>query len=105
MIAALYEIALSRPNLLRGFASLLYRCGWFGLLVGMLARAIDAILAVPRSMGAPGPQATYQLIFPGVPTWWIPESVFGIAVYIGLIVAGYALSALALKCQRLVNAL
>jgi hypothetical protein len=105
MMAALYEIALSRPNLLHGFASLLWRCGWFGLLAGVLARAIDAILAVPTSMGAPGPQATYQLLLPGVPTWWIPESVSGVAVYIGLMVAGYALSSLALEFQRQVKAL
>jgi hypothetical protein len=103
MIAAIYEFLLNRPNLLRKAGCLLWRCGSFGIFTGLLAKSINVILLVIASLGAPNQQVDYQTLFPGIPVWWVPESVFGLAIYVGMMLAGYSLLTCAAQLQRLLR--
>jgi hypothetical protein len=99
MLTTLYGFALNRPSVLRFGASVLWRTGCLGLLAGVVAAAITAILGIATSM-AGGVPASYQQVVPGLPTWWIPESPLGIGIYLTLMLAAYLVNDLARELDR-----
>jgi hypothetical protein len=100
MIYRLYAYLLNRPSLLRGTARVLWNLGCFGLLAGVLAAALTSILAVVTSFGGSG-EASYQQLFPGLPTWWVPESPGGVAFCLAAMLVGYLLQDLSREVERL----
>jgi hypothetical protein len=102
MIYRLYEYLLNRPSLLRRTARMLWNVGCFGLMAGVLAAALTAILSVVSSFGGSG-EASYQQLFPGLPTWWVPESPGGVALYLAAMLVGYLLQELSRDVERLLR--
>lgn len=102
MFFRFYEHLLNRPALLRLIVGVLWRVGCVGLLAGAMTEAVSAILGVMTSLG-PGGDASYQRLVPGLPTWWIPESLWGIGLYLFLMLAAYMLNELARELRRLKN--
>jgi hypothetical protein len=102
MIYRLYEYLLNRPSLLRGTARMLWNLGCFGLMAGVLAAALTAILSVVSSFGVSG-EASYHQLFPGLPTWWVPESPGGVALYLAAMLVGYLLQELSRDVERLLR--
>jgi hypothetical protein len=99
MIYRLYEYLLNRPSLLRGPARLMWNLGCFGLLAGMLAAALTSILAVVTSVGGSA-DASYQHLFPRLPTWWVPESPVGFALYLIAMMVSYLLHDVSRELER-----
>lgn len=100
MLYRLYEYLLNRPSLMRGAATMLWKLGCFGLLSGGLAAALTAILGVVTAF-AGSADAGYQQLFPGLPTWWVPESIAGVGVYLTAMLWAYLLQDLSRKVERL----
>jgi len=91
---------LNRPWLLRGAARLMWNLGCGGFLAGVLAAALTAILSVVTTFTG-ATDASYQQLFPGVPTWWVPESVAGFGVYLTAMLWAYLLHDFARELERL----
>lgn len=102
MIYRLYEYLLNHPSLLRGTARMLWSLGCFGLLAGALAAALTAILTGMTSVGGSG-EASYQQLFPGLPTWWVPQSPAGVVLYLAAMLVGYALQNLSRELEGLLR--
>ena len=94
MLSRLYEYLLNRSAIMRTLATVLWHGGCFGLLAGAMVATANAMLGVVTSMGG-GAEATYQQLFPSLPTWWIPESPIGVAFYVSSMLAAYTLNELA----------
>ena len=103
MTADLYEFFLNRPILVRALGWFLWQCGSFALLAGLIANTANAVLAVSTSVVRMSAQADYHLLFPGLPTWWIPESAFAVVACMLLMAVGYALSAVAREWERVLR--
>jgi hypothetical protein len=100
MLSTLCQYMLNRPSLLRGTARVLWNLGCGGLLAGVLAAALTAILGAMTAFGG-STDASYQQLFPGVPTWWVPESAAGFGVYLTAMLWAYLLGDFSRKLERL----
>lgn len=74
MIDLFSSFLLSRPQRITLTGRVLYRCAAFQVLAGVVAQALT--IALRRAE----PHVAYRWIgdvMPGLPTWWIPETVLG----------------------------
>ena len=99
MLEHLYIFFANRPAVLRAAATALWKVGCAGLLAGVLAGGVNAVLSVVTFMS--GVEANNLALIPGMPTWWIPESVLGVGFYLSLFVGAYMLADLARQLKRL----
>ena len=80
---------LSRPHRLTAVGRALYRFAAFQVLAGVVAQAITSALRRTQ------PHGTWRWIsdvFPGLPTWWIPETVLGMIAVTTLAALGLAVA-------------
>lgn len=100
MLMNFYEYLANRPALLRAMVAVLWRIGCSGLVAGVIAAVVNAILGVVMAKSG-GAGATLEQLYPGLPTWWIPQSPLGVAFYLGLMLVAYLLNELARELRRL----
>jgi hypothetical protein len=83
---------LQRPRLLVEVGRMSISVSAGGLLAGLTANAIKTAVFVASSVAGPGAVMlrTLQQFLQGFPTWWVPESMVGSALYVGLAGGGMA---------------
>lgn len=76
MYGQLLEFFLTRPSRIIALGSALTRCAGFVVVAGLAARLVtlDASALVRSGVSQHGELAQ---VLPTLPTWWVPESVFG----------------------------
>lgn len=88
MLSHLLVLALSSPRAIEAAGDLTSRVAGCVLAVGLIFKALAGLLS-----SLPGAQAsvTAKQFLPGVPTWWVPESIVGVLAW-GLVL-GLGISA------------
>lgn len=91
MIDNLITFMLTQPRRLMEWGMLLARTGALLLAFGAIGRIATTGISVIQGMAAHArPVIAIADVLPGIPTWWIPETIFGFAFALLLIVAGLA---------------
>lgn len=87
-----------RPTLFRAAGLALFQLGALGLVAGVVAKVVAVITSVAtRSTGSAEGIAHH---FPGLWTWWVPESPAFVAAYVAIAVAGAILAMTAKRVQH-----
>ena len=89
MIDLFSMFLLSQPQRITLVGRLLYRCAAFQVLAGVVAQMLT--IAMRKAQ----PHVAYRWIsdvMPGLPTWWIPETVLGMIGVTLIAVAGLAVA-------------
>lgn len=100
------EWLLHKPQRIIDSGKCLYLSGFAILLSGLWGQIATASVGVLFSLA---PSTTHQTtkflaeIYPGLPTGWIPESFWGFAFSIILIVAGLSVALMGKKYKRLLG--
>jgi hypothetical protein len=105
MLDHLMTVVLREPRRTVALGHAVARAANFFLVVGLLGKVATIAAEMVKSLGRQEPaHVTLADIFPGIPTWWVPESEFGFAMAILGVVAGFALVATGRTYQRYLNA-
>jgi hypothetical protein len=84
MLSHLLAFALNRPRAIEAAGELVSRVAGLVLAAGFILQALAGVMgSLPGAKGA----VAAQEFFPGLPTWWVPESAAGVvawAVLLGL---------------------
>lgn len=105
MLDYLLTLIAREPRRTIALGHAIARVANFVLVAGLLGKVATIVADMVRSMGRQEPaHATLADMFPGVPTWWVPESEFGFAMAVLCVVAGFALTATGRTYQRYLNA-
>ena len=100
MLPFIYALFLSKPRLTRSLGELLGWIGTTGCAIGLIATFVNQILALTTALSKQTPPTFAQIVAP-MPTWWVPESLLGFAVYSVFIFVGYLLLESSRRLQRL----
>lgn len=103
MFSIIFEFVALKPRLARTLGEALCWVGTTCLLVGFLAYSINRILDVSTSMGGQATSFTYAQLLGPLPTWWVPESFFGVLFYASLIAMGYVLLETTRRLRRMLS--
>lgn len=78
MLSHLLVFALSSPRAIEATGDLTSRVAGGVLAVGFIFKALAGFMP-----SLPGAQAsvTAQQLLPGIPTWWLPESIVGVLAW------------------------
>jgi hypothetical protein len=87
MYEAILTFALHYPKGIETAGGLIARIAGIALTFGYFLHALGS--TVLPVFSAAGPM-TAQRVFPGLPTWWVPESVLGAAGWIAVLCIGVA---------------
>lgn len=60
---------------------------------------MDHILGVVAAMGG-GAAASFEQLYPQLPSWWIPQSPVSVGLYLSLMLAAYLLNDIARELRR-----
>lgn len=90
MYEALLDFFISKPARLSVLGSVLFRCGASLIFLGTIANlAMVAPRAVLASVGGMRhPEMTFSELFPGLWTWWVPETAFGYVLSAAIALVG-----------------
>jgi hypothetical protein len=100
MIERLLFLLVAYPAILRFSGRLLATAAFASLALGWRAHHVLSVLEFQlRRTGVEGPHSLSAL-YPSVPTWWIPESAEGYALYVALVGTGFAMSFFAKRVER-----
>lgn len=99
---AVIDRFLNRPALLRDVAAVLWWSACVALTIGLIAAAINAILAVLAATSGTVP-ATFESLAGPLPTWWVPQSVPGVAAYLTAMLVAYMLNEIGRELQRMLR--
>lgn len=97
------EWFLERPHRIVDSGRYLFCTGFLLLMAGLwgyvATTSVDAVFSLAHSAN---PQTNKALadIYPSLPTWWIPESLFGFAISLLLIVVGLVIALVGKKYKR-----
>lgn len=82
-------LMLEKPKTVRWWGKLLFNAGGLATIVGVWGVLALRAIAMPAKLGVSS-AVTRRLAdaYPTLPTWWIPESVAGFAMSIGLAALG-----------------
>lgn len=101
MYESLLIFFLNPPGRLRGLGHFISRLGFALLIAGMYLRIASFTTDLVRGMSviktAP---ATLADVYPGIPTWFIPESFIGFSFVLVIVAAGLYAIWFANKIQR-----
>ena len=98
------EFFLTKPRRIVSLARVGFSLAGFLIICGLIARV--ALVGVPaiRAMGSASAEpVTLELLYPTLPTWWIPESALGYALAGGLAVAFIALAVVGRQLERFLD--
>lgn len=91
MVEHLLDYFLTQPRRLVGLGRSLVNVGGFLVVAGAIAHAATASVSVVRGIaGGVQPNVMLVNLMPGMPTWWIPEGVFGFGLAALVVLAGVA---------------
>lgn len=89
MLDCLLGYFLTQPRRLIDWGRAVVVLAGFIAVVGVLARVATTAASVVRSLsGASEPASKVADLLPGLPTWWVPETVFGYGFVLLLFAAG-----------------
>lgn len=78
MYEMFFEIFIARPGRLTALGRALFQLSAMILLVGLGGRiATTGISAIERMSGAMSHDTSLAVLYPSLPTWWVPESIAG----------------------------
>lgn len=78
MYEMLIEFSIARPSRLSWLGRALFQVSAMILLVGLCGRiAITGTSAIRAMAGAVSPGISLAMLYPSLPTWWVPESLLG----------------------------
>lgn len=78
MYEMLIEFFVARPGRLSALGRALFQLSAVILLVGLCGRtATTGISAIQGMTGATTRGTSLAVLYPSLPTWWVPESFFG----------------------------
>jgi hypothetical protein len=104
MLDRLYEYFLTKPVRIVEAGKALLWIGFMLLLFGFLGRiatvSADAVLRLARQ---PAEMKALRDIYPGLPTWWVPESFVGYFIAVVLIIAGIFVAMAGKRLVRLLG--
>lgn len=102
MYEYLPEYLLADPDRMVGLGRGLARTGSFVLMIGVIGHAATTATMVVQGIGkhAAEPQSL-AMLYPSLPTWWIPESILGSLPALVLVVAGMTLAAMGKEIKRI----
>ena len=90
MFARLSDYFITEPRRLVTLGAVLVRVGGFLLVAGLFGLAATTGVSVLKGLGgAARPEAALSDVLPGYLSVWMPESAFGYAVAILLLIAGW----------------
>lgn len=97
----LIDCFVQRPERLIALGGALLRFGGLAAIVGLFGQVATTDATVIRSLGqvASTPTALAE-IYPSLPTWWVPESGAGFALWTFIAIAGLILTHIGKQLQR-----
>lgn len=102
MYTAILNFALRYPKGIEATGTVIVRIAGIVLAFGYLLHALGSTL--PGMSLAAGPM-TAQRVLPGLPTWWVPESALGAAVWAAVLGVGVAALLLGRGLRRQLRAI
>lgn len=106
MIERLEDILLwfqEQPERIANLSSSCLVIGFVLLIAGLWGRVAIAGVNAMNHLGKITTEATLASIYPGIPTWWIPESFLGFLFVLLLLVYGGILQFYAKKYKRIMS--
>lgn len=91
---------LNPPSRLANLGRALMKAAITLLSIGLIAKAVLTVASVPMKFTQQPPATSLSALFPGLPTWWVPESVLGFALVGTIFFVGYAAKALAIDIKK-----
>jgi hypothetical protein len=78
MYEMLIELFIARPGRLNAIGRALYQVSAMILLVGFCGQVAITVTSAIRAMAVAVPTDTsLDMLYPALPTWWVPESFLG----------------------------
>lgn len=78
MYEMLIEFFIARPGRLSALGRALFQVSAMILLVGLCGRvAVTATSAIRAMAVSVPPETSLAMLYPSLPTWWVPESFLG----------------------------
>jgi hypothetical protein len=97
------EYFLADPKRLRSFGSGLVSVGcWVAIFAAIGRVVVIANSAIPRSLRRAEP-ISLDMLYPSLPTWWIPETPFSAICTLAVILFGLWLNAIAKRYERVLG--
>jgi hypothetical protein len=88
------------PAFFRKLGAALYNVGGAGFIAGLFAQVSKLAASTATGMAGQPPVTSIAQLLPGVPTWWVPESLAGVVAYALMGAAGAALAFAARNAAR-----
>ena len=101
MYETMLDYFVTKPERLVSSGRFAARSGMLLLFIGLCGRVATTGVAVLSSR-APNatPAMTLVKVYPPLPTWWVPETVFGFFLCLGMIACGVAVAQTGRRLQR-----
>lgn len=104
MVEQIVGYFLTEPKRLRWFGAHLFQIGAFLALAGLISNFFTTAIGVTRSLsGQPASPVMIADFFPGVPLWWVPETLVGASITVVLIVLGLYLAHVGKQIDRFIR--
>lgn len=91
---------LNPPSRLASLGRALMKTSITLLSIGLIAKAALTAASVPMKFTQQPPPTSISALFPGLPTWWVPESVLGFVLVGTIFFVGYAAKELAIDIKK-----
>ena len=92
MYEMLIEFFVARPSRLSAMGRAAFHLSGIVLLVGLCGRIATVGVSAIQGMGGAKPyEASLALLYPSLPTWWVPESFLGYGACVLVAVLGLLL--------------
>lgn len=104
MLDHLLDYFLTQPRRLVESGRALMGLASFVAVIGVITRVATTAASVVHGMrGASDPASRVADFLPGLPTWWVPETVFGYGLVLLLFGAGFVAVQTGQKYERLLR--
>lgn len=95
---------LSRPRRFVILGRFLLQIGGFLVIAGLAGRIATVSIQTVRGLSGHAPSSiSLGELYPGLPTWWVPEDEFGYAFTFFIFIVGVVLTRIGKECSRLVG--
>lgn len=83
MYEMLIEFFIARPGRLSALGRALFQASAMVLIIGLCGRVATTVTSTIPTMAGTAPYApSLAMLYPTLPTWWIPESLSGYLTYL-----------------------
>lgn len=104
MYEMLIEFFVARPGRLSALGRLLFQLSAMILLVGLCGRiATTGISTIQTMAGAIPRDTSLAVLYPSVPTWWVPESFLGYFACVLTAVLGLTMAQMSKAIDRAIG--